>query len=241
LRTLIGHEYIAKRQCRKLYLDWEPDNSCPGKFEDYFEPICKTVKRGSLLWKYLVDVRGAEVFSGQEPVQETLKKHNESFSNAEIDALFQKLKLKPHLQAKLDAMVQTSDFSSCVGLHIRRTDHVALAVKRTGGFSDDEQFTKRIDELISKNENQQFYLATDNTETQEKFLSLYGDRMIVSEPIKDSSAHRKTSLEHAIIDLFLLSRCRIILGSVWSSYSSVAANLSNGRAELIRLTSNEAP
>ena len=72
-----------------------------------------------------------------------------------------------------------------------------------------------------------FFLSTDNLETQTKFKKLFNNRIIFFDSIKESDNLRKTSLENAIIDLFLLSKCKQIIGSNGSSYSKFAILLNN--------------
>lgn len=105
-----------------------------------------------------------------------------------------------------------------VGIHIRRTDH-----DRCIQDSSIEDFKAKMDVEIKKNPDVGFFLATDDEEVKEHMKTFYGERIITM----DNSLSRisKDGMEDAVVDLWALSGTDKIIGSYYSTYSLVAAEL----------------
>ena len=73
-----------------------------------------------------------------------------------------------------------------------------------------------------------FFLCTDRPEHYESFLNRYGRERIYHIPRKHFDRSQK-QIETALIDLYLLSQTRYILGSSYSCFSDVAAILGTSR------------
>ena len=82
-----------------------------------------------------------------------------------------------------------------------------------------------------------FYLATDDPVEEERFLSEFGDRILV---YKKHSLDRNDpiAIKDALIDLYNLSQCRKILASYYSSFSDVAALWGNIEKEVLKVECN---
>lgn len=112
-----------------------------------------------------------------------------------------------------------------IGLHIRRTDHVILA-KRKGNFTSDKFFFNIISKELEINPDTKFYLATDNIDTQNIFITKYPNNILIRHKIeKSDNSWRNTTLKDAGIDLYILSHCHHIEGSFHSSFSRIAVML----------------
>ena len=121
---------------------------------------------------------------------------------------------------------------------VRRTDHVRVAAA-SGGVTTDDMFAAFIDSQLARAPEQRFFLATDNRESQRHLLDRYGAGTIlfyglVEGIVRDDDGEkfppsdlRHTSMKHAVIDLWLLSRCRGVFGSNASTYSEVAMLLAD--------------
>jgi hypothetical protein len=70
---------------------------------------------------------------------------------------------------------------------------------------------------ISRISNQ--YKEDTYTDTQALFRARYGDRIVTFENVSKKSALRKTSLEHAVVDLFVCSMAAFFKGTYFSSFS----------------------
>ena len=73
-------------------------------------------------------------------------------------------------------------------------------------------------EFIDKHPDLKIYLACDQKSTQETFLEKYGERIFLNKPFKkewspQDKLERSSSLEDAVIDLFVASRAKFYKGS----------------------------
>ncbi|KAA6324551.1 hypothetical protein EZS27_026134 [termite gut metagenome] len=106
-----------------------------------------------------------------------------------------------------------------VGVHIRRTDNVYSISE-----SPTELFINRMNDEIQQHPETLFYLATDSQEEKVRLKSIFGERIITLD--KEISRTTPTGIENAVVDLFLLSKTNKIIGSFYSSYTEIAAELS---------------
>lgn len=114
--------------------------------------------------------------------------------------------------------VSKSFSKSTYGIHIRRTDNpISIDLSPTN------LYVKEIDTIISQDNNARFYLATDSLSEKEFLINKYQDRIITS--IFNTSRQSTEGMKNAVIDLFALSRTRMIIGSYFSSFSDIAAAL----------------
>ncbi|MCI5480554.1 MAG: hypothetical protein MR416_05160 [Lachnospiraceae bacterium] len=122
------------------------------------------------------------------------------------------------IQAKIDAF--TDRFAPhMVGVHIRRTDNVSAI-----GKSGTEAFIRAMEAEIAADPDVKFFLATDERKEEDLLREHFGNRII-------SNEHRvldRNSIEgmhDAMIDLYCLAATDKILGSFWSSFTDVAAQM----------------
>ena len=122
----------------------------------------------------------------------------------------------------------TSQFASnTIGIHIRRTDNIQ-SIK----LSPLEAFIQKINEEIMQDNSVKFYLASDDEEVKQRLMKLFRDRIITH-----TDKLERDSLEGmciAVVDLFCLSKTRKIIGSDYSSYSNIAAELGDIPIEFAR-------
>lgn len=116
----------------------------------------------------------------------------------------------------------SSDFnSSTYGIHIRRTDNsVAKALTPISFFYD------ILDSCLDTNPQSNFFLATDDSLLDRKFVYRYGlNRFHVFD--KEFTRQSTRGIEDAVIDLMCLSKTSKIYGSHGSSFSSLASTIGN--------------
>lgn len=106
------------------------------------------------------------------------------------------------------------NFTRPVGIHIRRTDNT-----RCINDSPDHLFESKIRKIINRNPKQTFFLCTDDDTVRRKFIELFGERLF-SRTIR--SRYSIGGIEDGVIDMFLLSKCRIIYGCQ-SGFAKVAS------------------
>jgi hypothetical protein len=190
-------KYI-KNTDKKLIVLWVKDKCCNGYFQDYFEPIPKV-----------------EFITNND---KKLKVNYCSCSRVgPVD--FSIIKPLPHMIDKINEKrnLLNNDY---IAIHARRTDHIAAAKKR-GVFTTDEDFFKYIDENIN---DSCLYVATDNIDTYTMFQEKYKDKVKFSYH-QTTGQYRNTSLEDAIIDIYMCTYAKKFKHSGWSTFSGVINNL----------------
>lgn len=128
----------------------------------------------------------------------------------------------PALVSRIDDLVPDGPV---VGVHIRRTDHI-----QSIRHASVEDYIGLMNKEIATDEAVRFFLATDDESVKRSLIGHFGEDRISTA----SSELRRDSLEGiegAVVDLFALSRCDRIIGSYYSSYSEIAAEI--GHIDLI--------
>jgi hypothetical protein len=213
IRVILG--FLKSKSGSKLKVYWINDYTCNGNFTDIFEPIdnVEIIENPKNLPK--MDYYGLEEY----PV--ILERHNILYSLQEHKDIYKKLKLKKNLNDIVNNFIKVNNLENGISLHIRRTDHIELATMNKK-FSEDEEFHDFINKFPK---DTPIFLATDNKESQEKFMDRYKGRIFIYKKIEDNNNHRKTSLEDAAIDAFIASRIKNFKGSGYSSYSELIETL----------------
>ena len=128
----------------------------------------------------------------------------------------------PHLQQRIDAMAARLG-DRPVGIHIRRTDHV-----RAISESPTEAFIRRMQQLPPET---RFYLATDDEHEKEVLKKAFPGRVFTAESKAERDSLR--GMEDALVEMYILSRTTLILGSSGSSFSETAATIGGIRLEVV--------
>ena len=133
---------------------------------------------------------------------------------------------QPHLQARIDEL--KSRFTRyTVGVHIRRTDNLISVAE-----SPVEAFRRAMNREIQHNFNTRFFLSTDDETLKRTLVQQYSDRIITQR----TSVCRDTleGMEEAVVDLWCLAGTCKLLGSYWSSFTDMAAELGGITPEIVR-------
>jgi len=153
-----------------------------------------------------------------------------SWCNPEEDCLFpiQKLKLKDDiLDTKIKDVCQ-----NLVGVHIRRFDYQQTNgrfIPSSGYAIPDKWYISIMEQIVERFPNIEFYLSSNGTQQE---LQIYYDnfKIINNKNInfnndKPSNPYDPKTLTD-FIDLFALSKCKLIIGSVstWSMISFILNN-----------------
>ncbi len=122
------------------------------------------------------------------------------------------------VQKRIDGF--TSRFAShMVGVHIRRTDNVSAI-----GKSGTDAFIRAMEAEIAADPQVQFFLATDERAEEAVLRQAFPGRILSNEERvlkRDSEA----GMQDAMVDLYCLAATDKILGSYWSSFTDVAAEM----------------
>jgi hypothetical protein len=112
----------------------------------------------------------------------------------------------------------TKEFEgSTIGLHIRRTDH-AGAIEKSPLFL----FIEKMNDEITLNNQTNFFVATDDKETESELIRLFGQKIKINTE-KTFDRDSKKGVQDAFIDVVCLSKTSKIYGSHASSFSETAA------------------
>lgn len=111
-----------------------------------------------------------------------------------------------------------------VGVHIRRGDNDASIQ-----ISPVDLFVKRMEQEVGRDPEVRFFLSTDDQDTEEAMTRLFPGRVTVRP--KDFSRTSTRGVQDALVDLLVLSKCPLILGSYWSSFSQTAAEIGGATLE----------
>lgn len=191
---IISYLNYARDNNKKLLCLWRKNDQCPGNFSEVFQPI-----NGVDFLEN--DLKGIK---GQYPQGKNSFNLIEGYWPSKYFEDYSLFKPVEKIQNKIDSIVdELGDF---ISLHIRRTDMSELA--------SDEDFFKFIDSLPDF----KIYLACDQKSTQETFLKKYGNRILINKPFKKewspkNKLLRSSSLEDAVIDLFVASKAKFYKGS----------------------------
>lgn len=110
-----------------------------------------------------------------------------------------------------------------VGVHIRRTDHVAAIC-----HSSLDSFIKRMKEVTGKRPEVSFFLATDDEQVEKRMKDEFPNQIVVQDD-KAWGRNSEAGMKAGIIDCLCLSRCEYILGSYTSVFSEFAAQYGGKR------------
>lgn len=119
-------------------------------------------------------------------------------------------------------------FGNTTGVHIRRTDN-AQAIRE----SSDDLFVRRIEAEIARDDTATFFLATDDPAVENLIRSTFSDRIIVY-PKRSRDRRTVQANQDALIDLLCLASTTHLLGSFYSSFSEVAAEIGGMQPEIVR-------
>lgn len=116
------------------------------------------------------------------------------------------------LQARIDQSAQEMG-TNVVGVHIRRTDN-----ERAIENSPTEAFVER---MRQESADTHFYVATDDEGVKQLLRQEFPNR--VSCLPRQAERGSLRGMEDALVEMYLLSRCRHLIGSSCSTYSMTAA------------------
>jgi len=224
---------------------WPINDACGCKFEDLFEQsvILKEVCRGEL-YGIEVDAKYNDAYinkswkfidSNNEPLD--FKYHK--LSQAKINEF---LPYFWHLTPKKDiADVAQSFFnkykdsfnkSEVIGVHIRKGDF-KVAYDGRAEVSKETDFVEKMRCLLEINPNYKFLLCTEDEETEERFRLRFGSNHIIYFPKRFRDRSATESVKESFVDILLLSKCPIIIGTFLSTFTEVAWWMGRCKARVV--------
>jgi hypothetical protein len=197
LRVLFSYRQIAQAAGRELVMYWPVNPYCPGRFLDVFCPLPGVT---------FVANRPAKIHyfgGGRHPAVKLGR------------AEYSELSARDFIQARVAALSE----QPYNAMHLRRTDHTRLAVRKNR-FTSDKEFHN-----FAAQSPRRVYLACDDAGMQRMFLTRYPDKIFVHTAISPTRRIRQTSLQHAVVDLLTCARSQQFLGSGYSSFSGLIRTL----------------
>lgn len=130
------------------------------------------------------------------------------------------------IQDEVDRTTAGRKAAESIGVHIRGTDNTEALEK-----SPVTSFIARMEREVGRDSETRFFLATDDPVTERTIKQRFGDRVLTRPKVfaRDKAA----GVRDALVDLLILSRCRLILGSHWSSFTEVAAEIGGVTLEIV--------
>jgi hypothetical protein len=121
--------------------------------------------------------------------------------------------LRDRITAITDTFARTT-----VGVHIRRKDHAI-----SHAVSTDDAFFSEMDARLDAG-IEAFFLATDDTHTEQRLIERYGAR-IITQTHKRLERYAPKAIQDALVDLHCLAHTSEIIGSAESTFSLTASYL----------------
>jgi len=166
---------------------------------------------------------------------------NNNFS-VELRKEFSLLKPTYFIQKKIDE-IRKQFTGYMVGLHIRRSDRLPNTIAECDKKysidvnSEDKRIEKRLNELFREREDVKLFIATDHYETDIFYREKYKGKIVTFSNyfggLEKRGENSMIGNMNAVIDLFCLSSCNLILGSASSSFSCVAWLLNDNILEML--------
>lgn len=257
LRVLVSALIQAELMGRPCHLLWWPRMSCNCRFDDLFEPT--PVLRVVPYWYIRVTkyfglspfANSINVSNGQIITQDSLAAMNymvdthalekysvlyfkdcySDFMPYDMSPNVYSQKVTQYLQLLLPkrsiAKRLLSLPSTAIGVHIRRGDN-----RVSSEMSRVDDFITEMKRCVKQQPDIVFFVATDDPAVEVELKRVFAAK-IITFPKSSYARSNKIAIQEALIDLLLLSRCKRILGSYYSSFSDYASLFN--RAELYKV------
>lgn len=247
---LINSMKISDVTGRELLLFWPKDKSCNCNFKDLFENDIKEVSKEEL--KEVILSKDYEIY------QNDLKNFKNKkgcilIDNAKFIAFLRRevrfrvreipkklreefIKCLRKIEIKKEFLKIAKDFSSrfdkyTIGIHIRKGDYKILKCD-SAKISNDELYIEIMKKELKENPNTNFFLATEEEETEKKFKYIFKDKIIIY--LKKTKARGdEGAVKEALIDFLLLSKTKKIYGTFESTFSQLASLFGGNKLEVV--------
>jgi len=251
LRAIASGAAIAEQTGRELVIVWQADNHCEAEFQDLFDyagpVLAKSIHQDLTSQFNFYNYMEIEPNS-QKDALVTIHddKHlyvrtscvvNNEFSDWNLANQFLRA-LKPN--AYIQKLLRPYDLGNHVGVHIRMELGEG---KHVSDYEDDSflsrksfesaqfwrtkshyaAFINRLEKLFAEDQDVRVFLASDNSEAYKVLTQTFGDRVeFLSRTFFDRS---QKQIQYALADAILLSRCKGLIGSSWSSFTELSMRL----------------
>lgn len=233
--SLAANMTVQKGYADRAVQEWVINNHNMVDYEKFFEKlphlefgeVDQTAERRTRALSFSVFVR------------DVVRDEGLSYESAFREA-FSCLRMKKEWENELDGRFRDMGVKACIGVHLRTGCKTAMLRERPKRSEPIPH--EKIIRMLKACEDP-IYLATDNKETQDKFISIFGDRIKYFEKIHEGreefegeyehgKVRRHVSDIHTVADLYALIRCGKLIGSNESSFSLMAKWARNNREDM---------
>jgi hypothetical protein len=250
LRALVGYQALSSCLKVPFYLCWIPDMACNIEFARLFNTseikLITAAEKQSMEDRHESLVYNANMWFSA--IWENHVKNSVSwdyFRKRVVDHT-KRLRPLPHIFNILGEFSKLHNLHEAVAVHIRLTDNVDC-YERWSKYLPDffpecisklEGFERFIADSLRANPATKIFLATDNEDVEKCVSEIFAGHLItypkryrkqvkltfsMQELRLQRQSQRTSSIEDALVEMLLLGRCRIIVGTYWSSYSQFAS------------------
>lgn len=237
---------IGREHNRTVSCIWSANEHCAAKFEDLFDLGDKcadsfAAERYDQLVAYenvenpLDLQRNVDTLAHAIAPIKTINPESAT-SLSEVGEEFRKLKLSRAVLHKLSAF-DMIDFTNVIGFHIRRP-------YPNGAFAEQEnaKFTLGVDvfiDLISQlkcslPEYRRVLVCTNDLSVEKKITDEFGEFVFTFQKSSIDNTTSATAVQEAMVDLILLSRCKILFSQETTAFGTIAHVI--GRNKLYAVT-----
>jgi hypothetical protein len=230
VRAMISGICLAEQLQIPLVIHWFPKSpECACRFASVLDPesLPKTVKIVPEDLYMASEVLSQEDWARKEYHWDktsdlSIKSHGIFFWNDRYDVHLRNLKPSPLVKDFLTRRTASVDWSTAVGVHIRRTDN-----KKSIEGSPLESFRIKMRSMPQAF----FVVATDDTKVKEVLEQEFLGQCIF--PATTLTRRTEEGMVHGVADFFALAKCSQLLGSTASSFSEMAAKYGKIECEIV--------
>ena len=252
LRALIGYQALAKFKKRSFFLCWISDGGCDALFSELFHTDNVQQISDSKL-EAEKDNEQVRIYSDCCWFKDIWEKHLhesvpwESFKSEALN-FAEQLNPLPRIAYRIENFTGHNKLTNMPGFHIRMTDNLKAYNGWLGhsGFNLEHistlnGFEIQIQKVLSEKVSNGIFLATDNKKIERYFKNRFPGQILTYQKIWRSRSRlnfsfvfrrnnfrikqRTSNMEDALVEMYLLSKCKFITGTYFSSYSKFAAIL----------------
>lgn len=239
MRSINSARVLAQKRGEKLTVIWfvNPELGCP--FERIFEPTdaFKVINIRSKWDIRKMFLQISAMLFGSFADNPVIRKHK---GDGNLDEAFEASLKKLTYIATEEHFYECHDYTPfvpakeiaekikqkqeelgahAIGVHIRRTDN-----KPAIGKSSTDAFCKSMKEALASDPETMFYLATDDLSEEEHLRNEFPGK-IISNQNRDLSRDSIAGIQDAMLDLYCLAATNQIIGSFFSSFTDIAADM----------------
>lgn len=250
LRAIASAYSICKSNNIELIINWIPDDHCDCLIDDliinineYGKVISNIINISSLtdfkFYNYMENEEGGKKDEYIDINYTKLYiKSNCALNNKNSYTFYKEFLLNLKWSENINNLINSiPEIHHYIGMHIRMeggAQYTSQSYEKTSNWTSEEtellfkyreishidNFINQINNILHKNPEQKFFIATDMKSNYEKLINIYGsDKIKILE--RNNFDRSKEQLYYAVADIILLSKCKQFYGSTWSSFSEL--------------------